>query len=353
MNLSKQFQLVNPGKLGVYLSLLTFSLFMSLWMDGLIRWSIWIVFLPLWLWKMLIIFGSVIGIGVWCYKPEARYERGSFVQFRAMIISTALHLLLILFEILICIRLENVSAKFPWTLVFSPLLFSSLLSIVLCLWAIKNDRGFEMELLCCVNSLQFVFIAIKLDGFVSWSWLLVLIPLWITMSVAFIFMIYAIIVAAILMKTSDSQAENRRVTVNTALSYVFIVIPLIVYAVLLVGKLEGLTQLYYSLAGIPLYIALITLTISAFSSRPGNIWWFGLRKDFCQFLIVDACPCLQEYGNISYKVQFNDSSNREVVAQQEPINDEPSPEHSITSSPAKHSNKELLSTPVVLIEMPD
>ena len=58
-----------------------------------------------------------------------------------------------------------------------------------------------------------------------------LIPLWIALSVAFIFMLYAVVVAAILMKAGDNQSENRHVTVYTALSYVFIVIPVIVYAV--------------------------------------------------------------------------------------------------------------------------
>ena len=28
--------------------------------------------------------------------------------------------------------------------------------------------------------------------------------------------------------------------------------------------------------------------------------WFGIRKDFCEYLL-DLCPCLREYGNVSYK----------------------------------------------------
>ena len=58
-----------------------------------------------------------------------------------------------------------------------------------------------------------------------------LIPLWAALSVAFIFMLYAVIVALILMRNSDAQPEHRHITVNTAISYVFIVIPIIVYAV--------------------------------------------------------------------------------------------------------------------------
>ncbi|KAM7314184.1 tigger transposable element-derived protein 6-like [Ixodes scapularis] len=33
--------------------------------------------------------------------------------------------------------------------------------------------------------------------------------------------------------------------------------------------------------------------------------WFGIRKDFCQFLL-GACPLLQEYGNISYSLHNNE-----------------------------------------------
>ena len=44
-------------------------------------------------------------------------------------------------------------------------------------------------------------------------------------------MLYAVVVAAILMKAGDAQTENRHVTVHTALSYVFIVVPLTVYSV--------------------------------------------------------------------------------------------------------------------------
>ena len=56
-----------------------------------------------------------------------------------------MHLFLILFEILVCIRIESGSSRFPWTLVFAPLMFTSILAIILCLWAIKNERGFEVS----------------------------------------------------------------------------------------------------------------------------------------------------------------------------------------------------------------
>jgi hypothetical protein len=38
------------------------------------------------------------------------------------------------------------------------------------------------------------------------------------------------------------------------------------------------------------------------------IGWFGIRKDFCQFLL-GVCPILQEYGNIAYSLQSPNGNN--------------------------------------------
>jgi len=102
-----------------------------------------------------------------------------------------------------------------------------------------------------------------------------------------------------------------------------------------------------------------------------NIFYF--TEIFFQFLISDACPCLQEYGNISYKIQFNDSSRTTQSSQQQPINEDvvtnqPITEHktadsstpttssssALTVKPLKAcDSKEVLVSPVVFIAMPD
>lgn len=59
-------------------------------------------------------------------------------------------------------------------------------------------------------------------------------------------------------------------------------------------------------------------------SSPGALYhagWFGIRKDFCQFLL-GACPLLQEYGNISYSLHNNEA-------------DSPAPLEAVRSSEAK------------------
>ena len=50
-----------------------------------------------------------------------------------------------------------------WVIVFVPLVFVSIISIAICIWSVRHDRSFELELFCAVKILQFVFLALKLD----------------------------------------------------------------------------------------------------------------------------------------------------------------------------------------------
>ena len=54
-------------------------------------------------------------------------------------------------------------SMFQWILVFIPLVVVSIISIAICVWSVRHDRSFELELFCAVNILQFVFLALKLD----------------------------------------------------------------------------------------------------------------------------------------------------------------------------------------------
>ena len=68
------------------------------------------------------------------------------------------------------------------------------------MWALKHDRAFELELFCAVNVLQFLFIALRLDNLLTWSWVVVFVPFWVLITLAVIGVLYALIFAAILMR---------------------------------------------------------------------------------------------------------------------------------------------------------
>lgn len=79
----------------------------------------------------------------------------------------------------------------------------------------------------------------------------------------------------------------------------------------------------------------------SFSAKGGNKWWFGMRKDFCTF-ILSACPLLQEYGNIAYNSEHR-SNGIEMQRQNE------------KSDLSKIKKADLLKPvlPIISIELPD
>lgn len=199
--------------------------------------SWWLIFTPLWIWKFLVIFGALIGIIVWIFNPEYRLSESSYTHFKSMLISLSLQLLLLMFELLVCDKLE--SDRHFWTLTFIPLISISLLSVAVSIWSLKNERDFELELFCSVNILQFIFIALRLDRFIIWSWVVVFVPLWILLCLAIIGVLYALIFAVILFHTPEVSLEQRKASFYTAIAYILIVLPLLIFFVLLSSKLDS------------------------------------------------------------------------------------------------------------------
>lgn len=90
---------------------------------------------------------------------------------------------------------------------------------------------FQLELFCAVNMLQFIFLSLRLDGFTSWSWEVVFVPLWIVLCLSLVGVLYTIIFAGILLRTPQVNAEQRRSWFNSALAYTFLVVPILVFQV--------------------------------------------------------------------------------------------------------------------------
>ncbi|KAL0280651.1 UNVERIFIED_CONTAM: hypothetical protein PYX00_001879 [Menopon gallinae] len=306
MNLQTLFQDFNPSKFLVHTCLMVFTALFALKLDGVIHWSYWTVFAPIWFWKFMVIAGATVGSYVWWRCPHFRLEGEAYVHYKAMLISLALHLILLMFDLLVCDKLE--SGRHLWILVFIPLIFISIASIAVCIWAVKHHRSFELELFCSVNILQFIFLALRLDGFISWSWEVVFVPLWIIMCLSLVGVVYTIIFAGILLTTAQVNPQQRRTSFNSALGYTALVIPILIFQVLLANKLDGDIKLSYCGVVSPLFLSYITLIIMSFGAKGNNRWWFGIRKDFCHFLL-SLCPFLQEYANIAYTAQDTTSTN--------------------------------------------
>jgi len=288
------------------------------------------------------VFGAIVGSLVWWRRPQNQLNADEYIQYKAMLISLATHLLLLMFELLVADKLDSPD-RHMWILVFVPLVFISLISIPICIWSIRHDRSYELELFCAVNMLQFIFLALKLDKVISWPWEITFVPLWIVLCISLVGVLYTIIFAGILLRMTDINAEQRRTSTNSALGYSFLVIPLLVFLVLITNKLDGTVQISYFAACAPLFLTFFTLIIASFGARGGNQYWFGLRKPPCQFLF-GICPCLQLFGNISYSLYSNQGNSNTST---NPISGGGTP--STTSSSTGSSSQELSEITLVYI----
>jgi len=342
INFRSFFQDFNMSKFVVYTSLLIFSMLFALRKDGVINWSWWSIFIPLFVWKGIAVFGAIVGSLVWWRRPQNRLNADEYIQYKAMLISLATHLLLLMFELLVADKLDSPD-RHMWILVFVPLVFISLISIPICIWSIRHDRSYELELFCAVNMLQFIFLALKLDKVITWPWEITFVPLWIVLCISLVGVLYTIIFAGILLRMTDINAEQRRTSTNSALGYSFLVIPLLVFLVLITNKLDGTVQISYFAACAPLFLTFFTLIIASFGARGGNQYWFGLRKPPCQFLF-GICPCLQLFGNISYSLYSNQGNSNTST---NPISGGGTP--STTSSSTGSSSQELSEITLVYI----
>ncbi|MEE6496816.1 hypothetical protein FKM82_002492 [Ascaphus truei] len=162
------------------------------------------------------------------FNPRAEGE--TCVEFKAMLIAVGIHLLLLMFEVLVCDRIERENHYF-WLLVFMPLFFVSPVSVAACVWGFRHDRSLELEILCSVNILQFIFIALRLDGIIKWPWLVVCVPLWILMSFLCLVVLYYIVWSVLFLRSMDVIAEQRRTHITMAVSWMAIVVPLLTFEV--------------------------------------------------------------------------------------------------------------------------
>lgn len=271
-----------------------------------------------------------MGAIVWCRYPHYRLEGDAYTQFKAMLISLSLHLILLMFELLACDKLT--SERHLWVLVFIPLIFGSVVSVGACVWAVKHDRSFELELFLAVNALQFVSLPLKLDKFVYWNWDVVFVPMWIVICLSLVSVLYNIIFCGIMMRTPEVSLQQKKAALNAAVGNICTVLPLLcfqvsnyllhleelclnlqlhLFQVLICDKLDGEIKFPYIGVFAPLLVSILALIILSFTAKGGNMWWFGIRKSFSQFLL-SAMPFLQEYGNISYHAETQSNAGQSV-----------------------------------------
>lgn len=306
MDTSRYIQSCNPARFVITCSLLIFSILFALQLDEYIRINYWLIFLPLFIWKMLVIFGACTGVFFWCKNGEhERILRSPDNDCRALIIYFLLHILIFTFEILACDKLEN-RTNTNWIICFIPLFICTLFSFLSCLWSLKVQRNFLIQAFISANGLFFLFFALRLDKSITWRYVIVFVPLWISLCIALLFVISKLILA-IIHHCSRRLAVNQResTTIIEAVLYAFMFIPFTLFAILLVDRLDqegtdGIQKISFTVIAIPLWITLLAWLIFSFGATDSNPWWFGLRRDLCEIFLTQ-CPFISLYFNNQFK----------------------------------------------------
>lgn len=81
---------------------------------------------------------------------------------------------------------------------------------------------------------------------------------------------------------------------------------------LIVSQLDGGLSAPYTATFVPLHIAILSLFPTTLTRHPANPWWFGIKKNFIEF-ILELCPIFKEYLNVSWGKDGEDSENPEPV----------------------------------------
>ncbi|VDN92716.1 unnamed protein product [Brugia pahangi] len=341
LSLRSFFRDFNAPKFVLYSCLLCFFILLPLRFDGTIELNYALVFLPLWICEFIVFLGAIVAAISFVISPPSLTESSLRSDFYGMILCTGEHGLLILFEVLCCHKLQaNATVdELPWLLVFVPIFALSLLSVVVAIWAIRNDKSFEVVVcsvefkigtllfhqhcavcFCCFQIGWYIGLALD-NRFHSVVGGPILKRRRIQMkSLNILQVLYAFVLAVVLARSVHMLASQRRQHVYSALCHTLLVIPVLVFLLLLTGKLDAISwsddepvsQIAFIIVCAPLDLALFCLILMSFGARGGNPWWFAMRAPFCSFLL-EACPCLKQYANVSYK--FRSSSERQHITE--------------------------------------
>ena len=127
----------------------------ALQLDGYIKINYWLVSFCHYLYgKCLVVFGACTGVFFWCKNGERdRIIRTPDNDCRALIIYFFLHILIFIFEILTCDKLEN-RLDTRWIVCFIPLFLCTFLGLFIMFMVIKSSKKFSrMYLLIKTNSI--------------------------------------------------------------------------------------------------------------------------------------------------------------------------------------------------------
>lgn len=303
MHLKDIAQKFNVSNFIVYCCLLLLSVLLSLQVDGVISQSYGVIFLPLWVWKTLTFTGAVVGTILWIKKKKLRKEREHRNNFVALLNSAFLQFVVFIEEILIAINLD-LNGRLSWPAIFTPLYILSVISLVSCVFSCCLKRcNVELELLGFINLLQLIFLGVRLEGVVTWRWVVVFVPTWILLVLMCVCIVLYTCIQCCLISAEENQQPGmdlrKPLTATAIVAFSLATFFFILFLALLVSQLDGNLNAPYTATFVPLHLSILCLFPTLITRQPANPFWFGVQKNFVEVLLA-ALPFLREYLNVSW-----------------------------------------------------
>jgi hypothetical protein len=282
--------------------------------DGNLNIDYKFVILPVWiLWKLSVFASTVIGIIILINHPTSQDEETARrLQAKITVYNLVLHILLVIFEWLVCSKLDS-SSDILWLSVFTPLIAASIMTSYFCYWSVQRFIIIHNLERCVTLSLPlFILIPLKLDDIITVSWEIVFIPALLILFMCVVKLVFEFIFHYI--AREDTSPNGRKGTRLTLLLFAFICFPLLVFQALLVNRLDDHSQMPFSVVTLPLIVSLIAAIIYTFISTESDN--FGMRNFSILLSMmgiygevsINTCCCLAQDDDEIEDPQVNSST---------------------------------------------
>ena len=214
-----------------------------------------------------------------------------------------------------------------WLLIFAPLLLATPFLVMSIVWSFKYRHILEIESIIVLQSVQILFVALKLDKILNWQWIGVLAPTWILIILMLTCCVGIMchfslnyLKARYLNNFRLNQNQNdpnqnaaqqaQAFLLSDLLAHVsrpiqmlscglLTMIPIILFLIMLIVRLDNSElALPYIIIFAPLIVTALMLFLFNCCTVNHSKWWFGIKYDYCSFILL-TFPKLRFFANIT------------------------------------------------------
>lgn len=149
-----------------------FSILLMLWLDDVIYWDFWVVFVPMWLEVGALLLALLISL---CKrKPDSNHGPAGVDIFAMLIVALSL----LSFSAFMCLRLQE-TVMWRWTAVAIPLYALGIASFFGAIAKPQGSKFVGMAIFAIPIAVFALLVSLHMDSVLQCSWFVVFVPAWV------------------------------------------------------------------------------------------------------------------------------------------------------------------------------